>query len=124
MSTQSNRTLIEAYFIALSGKPKPETVVNEYVTDPDLKQHIQFFEAAFPNYELIADDLVAEGDKVAVRATFRGTHRGDFMGIAPTGKAVSISLMLFYRIAEGKIAEHWMNADQLSLMQELGAIST
>lgn len=92
------------------------------MTDPDLKYHIQFFEAAFPRYELIADDMIAEGDKVAVRATFRGTHRGEFFGIDPTGKTVSIPVMLIYRIADGKIVEHWMNADQLSLMQQLGAI--
>jgi predicted ester cyclase len=66
--------------------------------------------------------MVAEDDKVAVRATFRGTQKGEFFGIPATGKEVTVSLMLIYRIANGKIVEHWMNADQLSLMQQLEAI--
>lgn len=122
MSTQSNRTFIQNYFAALSGTEKPAAMVNEYVDDAELKHHIELFEAAFPNYDLIADDIVAEADKVVVRATFRGTHKGKFFGIAPTGKEVSVSVMLIYRIAGGKIVEHWMNADQVSLMQQLGAI--
>ena len=122
MSNQSNRTFIQNYFTALSGTEKPAAVVNEYVDDAELKHHIELFEAAFPKYDLIADDIVAENDKVAVRATFQGTHKGDFFGIAPTGKEVTVSLMLIYRIANGKIVEHWMNADQLSLMKQLEAI--
>lgn len=122
MSTQSNRTFIQNYFAAMRGAEKSAAVVNEYVEDAELKHHIELFEAAFPNYELIADDIVAEADKVAVRATFRGTHKGEFFGIPATGKEVSVSLMLIYRIAGGKIVEHWVNADQLSLMQQLGAI--
>ena len=122
MSNQTNKTFMQNYFAALSGKDKPESVVNQYVDDAELKHHIELFEAAFPKYDLIAEDLVAEDDKVAVRATFRGTQTGEFYGIPATGKAVSVSLMLIYRIANGKIVEHWMNADQLSLMQQLEAI--
>lgn len=122
MPTQTNRTVIQNYLAALSGKEKLAAIVNAYVDNAELRHHIELFEAAFPKYELIAEDMVAEDDKVAVRATFRGTHKGEFFGIAPTGKAVSVSLMLIYRIANGKIVEHWMNADQLSLMQQLEAI--
>jgi predicted ester cyclase len=117
-----NKALIQRYFEALSGKDKPAEIVNIYVADEELKQHIEMFEAAFPRYQLIAEDMVAEDDKVAVRATFKGFHKGDLMGITPTGKETAISLMLFYRIANGKIAEHWMNADQLGLMQQLGVV--
>ncbi|MEZ4712673.1 MAG: ester cyclase [Caldilineaceae bacterium] len=123
MSTQSNRAFIQTYLAALSGKAKPDSAIDEYVTDAELKHHIQIFEAAFPRYELIAEDMVAEGDKVAVRATFNGKHEHEFFGITPTGKSVSISVLLIYRIADGKIAEHWMNADQLSLMQQLNAVA-
>jgi predicted ester cyclase len=126
MSAQENKAFIERYFGALSGKDKPPAVVDQYVSDSDqeLKEHIAFFEAAFPRYELIADDLIAEGDQVCVRTTFRGTHEGDLMGLAPTHKSATISIMLIYRIADGKIVEHWMVADQMSLMQQLGAIPT
>jgi predicted ester cyclase len=126
MSTQENKAFILRYFDAISGKDKPPKVVDEYVADADqeLKQEIASLEAAFPHYELIADDLVAEGDKVAVRATGRGTHKGDLMGIPPTGVEVTISLMLIYQIADGKIVKHWMVADDMSLMLQLGVIPT
>jgi predicted ester cyclase len=106
---EENKTLISQYLAALSGKDKPAETVDKYVADSDsaLKQHIALFETAFPQYELIAEDMVAEGDKVAVRALFRGTHTGEFMGILPTDKQVSVALMLIYRIENGKIVEHW-----------------
>jgi predicted ester cyclase len=61
---------------------------------------------------------------VAVRTTFKGVHKGEFFGVAPTGKDVTMPITLIYRIAGGKIAEHWMNADLLGLMQQLGAAPT
>ena len=122
MSTEDNKTFIRRYFEAISGKDKATAVVNRYVTDEELKHHIAFYEAAFPNYELIAEDMIAEGDKVVVRSTFRGTHKGDLMGIAPTGKQVTMPLILIYRIADDKIVEHWMQADALGMLQQLGVI--
>ena len=122
MSTEDNKAFIRRYFEAISGTDKPAAVVNRYVTDEELKHHIAFYEAAFPNYELLAEDLIAEGDKVVVRSTFRGSHKGDLMGIAPTGKEVTMPVMLIYRIADNKIVEHWMQADALGLMQQLGVI--
>jgi predicted ester cyclase len=67
--------------------------------------------------------MVAEGDKVAVRATFKATHKGPFMGVPPTGKEISSEGMLIFCIADNKIVEHWSISDQLGLMQELGVIS-
>ena len=80
MSADENKTLIHRYLAALSGKDKPAETVAQYVADEELKQHVAAFEAAFPRYQLIADDLIAEGDRVAVRATVRGQHKGEFMG--------------------------------------------
>ncbi len=122
MSPEENKAFIRRYFEALSGKDKPATVVNRYVSDEELKHHIALYEAAFPSYQLIAEDMIAEGDKVVVRSTFRGTHKGDLMGIPPTGKQVTMPLILIYRIADDKIVEHWMQADALGLLQQLGAI--
>ena len=122
MSTEDNKTFIRRYFEAISGKDKATAVVDRYVTDEELKHHIAFYEAAFPNYEFIAEDMIAEGDKVVVRSTFRGTHKGDLMGIAPTGKQVTMPLILIYRLADDKIVEHWMQADALGMMQQLGVI--
>jgi predicted ester cyclase len=122
MSAESNKQLIKRYLEALSGKPKPESVVAQYVQDEDLKHHIQMFEAAFPRYELRVDEMVAEGDTVAVRATFRGVQSNEFQGIRATGKEVTIGVMLFYRVAGDKIVAHSMNADSLGLLQQLGAV--
>ena len=122
MPPEENKALIRRYFEALSGKDKPAAVVNRYITDEELKHHIAQFEVVFPGYQLTAEDMIAEGDKVVVRSTFHGTHKGDWMGIPPTGKQVTMPLILIYRIADGKIAEHWMQADTLGLLQQLGAM--
>ena len=119
---EENKALIRQYLTALSGKDKPESIVNIYVSDEKLKQHIKLFESAFPRYKLTIEDMIAEDDKVAVGATLQGIHRGEFMGIKPTSKEVTISGMLIYRIANGKIVEHWMNFDNLGLMEQLDFI--
>jgi len=68
------------------------------------------------------DELVAEGDLVAMRATHRGTHEGPFMGIEPTGTEIETKWMVFVRIEDGKAVERWMQGDILGLMQQLGAV--
>ena len=77
---------------------------------------------AFPDGKFTIEDIVAEGDRVAVRYTARATHRGEFRGMAPTGKEIRVAGMAVYRIARGQIVERWDNLDQLGLMQQLGAI--
>ena len=79
--------------------------------------------AGFPDYETIIDDIFAEGDKVAVRITMRGTNTGSFMGIPATGKHVSFTGIYIARIANGKIVEHWGEEDGVSLLQQLGVLS-
>jgi predicted ester cyclase len=123
MSTAENKAFIARYFNALSGKPKPAETVAEYASEEAMKQHVAFFEAAFPHYELFADDMIAEGDKVCVCARFRGTHNGDLMGIAPTGKTVTLPFIIVYQITDGKIAGHTMAIDQMDLMKQLGVMS-
>ena len=122
MSVESNKAMIRGYIEALSGKPKDEDTLRQFVTDATLRKHIGLFEAAFPRYEISADDLIAEGDKVVLRATVHGTHRGDLMGVAPTGKSVTLPFIIIYRIAEGKIADHWLAVDQMEMMQQLGVL--
>jgi len=68
------------------------------------------------------DDMVAEGDKVVYRWTLRGTHKGEFTGIAPTGKQVTLWGMVIDRILGGKIVETWIRYDTLGFMQQLGVI--
>jgi steroid delta-isomerase-like uncharacterized protein len=80
------------------------------------------FAEAFPDIRLTVEDIAAEGETVAARVAFRGTHRGEFQGIPPTGKEVAFSSMEFNRVVDGKVEEHWVELDLLGLMQQLGAI--
>jgi steroid delta-isomerase-like uncharacterized protein len=83
----------------------------------------QIMLAGFPDYQTAIDDLIAEGDKVAVRITMSGTHTGSFMGIPPTGKRISFTGMYVARVDDGKIVEHWGEEDSVSLLQQLGVLS-
>ena len=86
------------------------------------KQMVQMFRDAFPDLQIRIEDLIAEGDRVVGRMTTSGTHRGTFMGLAPTGKRVTVSEIHILRFANGKVAEHWGLADDLGMMQQLGAV--
>jgi steroid delta-isomerase-like uncharacterized protein len=86
------------------------------------KNQVRMFRSAFPDGHTRIDDMIAEGDKVVLRWTDGGTHRGEFMGIAPTGRPVTITGIDIYRIADGKIVEYWCNEDELGLLRQLGAI--
>ena len=114
-----SKQFIKEYFNAMTNHPRTEDLINQYVSDPGLKEHIRRSEAAFPGYGLIAHQIVAEGDIVAVRGTFHGVHRGEFAGIAPTERQVSGDMMIFYRIDDGRIVEHWMQFDLSSLISQL-----
>jgi len=78
--------------------------------------------AAFPDGRWTVEDQLAEGDKVVTRWSFTGIHRGNLMGIAPTGKQVTTSGVMIDRIVGGKIAEEWEEYDALGMMQQLGAV--
>ena len=80
------------------------------------------FRRAFPDSYFTVEDMVAEGDKVATRKTFHGTHEGEFMGIPPSGRSVSMGLIDIVRISEGRVVEHWSMGDSLGVMQQLGVI--
>jgi steroid delta-isomerase-like uncharacterized protein len=80
--------------------------------------------AAFPEATMTAEDVIAEGDRVATRWTLRGAHRGPFLGIPPTGKEVTISGIIISRFQDGRVVEEWEVADRLGLMQQLGVLPT
>jgi len=77
---------------------------------------------AFPDLHHEIVDMVAEGDKVAIRLNVTGTHKGEFQGIPPTGKKLSLDEMGFISIIDGKIVEGWISADTMGLMQQIGAL--
>ena len=77
---------------------------------------------AFPDFEVSAQDIVADGDTVAVRMIQRGTHEGPFLGYGGTGESFEIHAMSFARIEDGKIAERWVQPDLLGLLSQVGAM--
>jgi steroid delta-isomerase-like uncharacterized protein len=86
------------------------------------KQRLAGLRAAFPDLKLTVDDVIAEGDRVAISLTARGTHLGTFQGIAPTGKTVMVSAFEVIRVEDGKLIEHWGGPDTLNLLQQIGAV--
>jgi steroid delta-isomerase-like uncharacterized protein len=94
---------------------------------PDRDGYKRFFDmhhTAFPDFQATVEDVIVEGDKIMHRMKWSGTHKGEFMGIAPTDKQVTLSLITIERVANGKIAEQWGEADMLGLMQQLGVVSS
>ena len=88
------------------------------------RQYVEMLLASFPDIYLDIEDLIAEGDKVVVRYTVRGTHRGSFMELPPSGKQFSFTGIGIQRIVDGKFVERWEQADTLGLLQQLGVIPT
>jgi steroid delta-isomerase-like uncharacterized protein len=86
------------------------------------KKRATLYRAAFPDLRLTIEEIIAEGEIVMTRWSCRGTHKGDLSGIAPTGKQFNISGVTIARLANGKLAEGWVNWDALGLMQQLGIV--
>ncbi|MDP9021282.1 MAG: ester cyclase [Actinomycetota bacterium] len=107
-----------------------ELIADDYVGHPSevrgTEGYRQFFMAlrrAFPDLEFTIDDQVADGDKVVVRWTARGTHDGEYFGISPTGRAGVITGIEVLQFADGKATACWGEVDQLGLLQQLGVLS-
>ena len=86
------------------------------------KKRATLYRTAFPDVRLVIEDIISEGETVMTRWSCRGTHKGDLSGIAPTGKPFTISGVSIARLANGKMAEGWVNWDALGLMQQLGVV--
>ena len=86
------------------------------------KQLISGHRKAFPDLQVKIEDMLAEGDKVANRWTWSGTHNGEYLGIAPTGKKVTMTGISIHRFEDGKIAEQWHEVNMLGLMQQFGIV--
>jgi steroid delta-isomerase-like uncharacterized protein len=105
------------YSLHFAGMPSPTMDWNGH------KQLFNVLASAFPDFRHNIEDMVAEGeDKVAVRFNITATHKGEFQGIPPTGKKVSMSAMDLMTIIDGKITEEWVILDMMGLMQQIGAI--
>ena len=88
-----------------------------------LKSFSKQIAASFPDYKRSVEDIIVSGDKVVVRLTLSGTQRGDWLGIKPNGRKFSISAVDIIRFKDGKGVERWGNQDDLSMIQQLSALS-
>ena len=86
----------------------------------NIKEFLGTFKKAFPDLKVKVEDVIAEGDKVVARCTLMGTHKGEFMGMAATGKTFSVEFIDILRFKDGKIVEHWGVSDDAGLMEQLG----
>jgi steroid delta-isomerase-like uncharacterized protein len=138
MSLEDNKAIVRAHVAALFNQHRvaqtDEFFAQDYLDHAPLpgqapglagaKQKWMSYLTAVPDLRATIEDMVAEGDKVAVRWTVQGTHRGELLGIPPTGKHVRFSGISIYRLAVGKIAEQWEQWDRLPLLQQLGVLPT
>jgi len=135
MSTEQNKALIHQLADRINAKDLERALT---LFSPNYVEHSAFpgmpmgveavrayfsmLFAGFPDVQATILDMIAEGDKVVLRASSEGTHTGPFMGIPPTGKHAKWSFIDISRIENGKIVEHWNETDQMSLMQQLGLV--
>ena len=88
----------------------------------DLLQRLAGYYRAFPDHTITVDDIIAQGDRVVTRWTVHGTHRGELMGIPPTGNEIQVSGITINRVRDGQIVEQWQCENMLGLMQQLGVV--
>ena len=134
MSLEDNKQLIRDYFKAFLAKDvgwfrehiepgfrrHDPGLPFEVVGPEGVERLADFLLPAIPDMRIDLDDVVAEGDKVVVRLTLRGTHRGDLAGIAPTGRAIEVGVMDLFHLRGGKMSEHWALFDNLGMLRQLG----
>jgi len=122
-SIKKNKEFIMTYYNAISGVLKPIELCERFIAEQRLIDNIQFWDGVFPKYELFADEIIAEGNRVVVRARMTGRHEGILHGIPPTFKTIDLPFVIGYEVENGKIVHHWLFADQVLLMEQLGVTS-
>jgi steroid delta-isomerase-like uncharacterized protein len=127
----ANKALIRAHYDSTANAYRPSVIERQVAPDfvdhgdPDLagpegvKTQTRALRTAFPDLTVTIEDLVAEGDLVAVRGTWRGTHQGSFRGVPPIGRRIELSCMAFWRVGGGQIRESWNLIDLPTLMRQL-----
>ena len=95
-------------------------LLEQYIEDEKLINHILYFRSMFPDYHLVIDEILAEGESVFVRANFEGTHTGEVDGILPTFKKVNTPFALRYVIRNDKIVDFWAIASEAEMLKQLG----
>jgi predicted ester cyclase len=95
------------------------TPTGPHLTREEQRERASRLRAAFPDAEVTLEDMLAERDRVAYRLTIRGTHRGSFLGVAATGRRVTVPFLAIVRVENGTLAEEWGGLDQVDLLRQL-----
>jgi C-1 hydroxylase len=131
MSFEKNKTLVRGFIEAYNKRKldliddfvAPDYIDHEKNIDREgLKRLISMGINAFPDWLETIEDIIAEGDKVWVLLTYTGTHKGEFMGLAPTGKKIASKAVDIYRIVDSKLAEYWNVTDNLNIFKQVGVV--
>jgi steroid delta-isomerase-like uncharacterized protein len=135
MSTDANKAIVRRFIDEIFVRARPEAV-DELLADDfvahtwpstghpkdDLKGAMERTSKGLSDVSFTIDDMIGEGDQVAVRLTARATQTGQLMGMPPSGKTYEIAEIHIFRIRDGKVAEHWHQFDQMGMMKQLGAM--
>lgn len=148
MSAEKNKAVVQSCYDAINSGRADEGVDEHFAPDfvahlpgrpyairsrDEFKVLLDAYLTAFPDFEAITDDLIGEGDLVAIRETYKATHTGHYKGmvladdgealdIPPTGKRIDLTGIDIYRVVDGKIVEQWIEQDLLGLLRQLGAV--
>jgi len=138
--SQENKDLIRRWFEEVWNKGREDAIDEMFAADgiahglvdeggepmrgpTDYKPFFRNFRSAFPDIEVIVEDMVSEGDKVAARCRVRGKHQSDTLGFAATQKPMEITGITIVRVGDGKIVEAWNNFDFMSMFRQLGKLN-
>jgi len=134
MSLEANKAIVRDFIEAYNNRSLDYLELIDNFVAPDyidhsknigregLKQLFIMGLKAFPDWHETIEDTIAEGDKVWVRLTYTGTHKGEFMGLPSTGKKIASTAVDIYRIINGKLAEYWNVTDNLNIFKQVGVI--
>jgi steroid delta-isomerase-like uncharacterized protein len=133
MTTDDNKALVQRFFEEVLNQ-KNLAALDQFISPgavnhtvppgmpQETRQFLGLYLSALPDIKVTVEDLMADGDKVVARITLRGTHQGAFRGIPPTGKPITVRGINIFRIANGKMVEHWGLTDRLDALQQLGVV--
>jgi steroid delta-isomerase-like uncharacterized protein len=136
MSTESHKASAQRFMdevINAGNMPAADEILNvgffDHTAYPGMppsregrKMTVSMMRAAFPNLQITAEDMIAEGDRLVIRHTIHGTHQHEFMGIPATGREIEVGGVTIVRFEDGQIVEHWLYNDGLGMLRQLGAI--
>ena len=119
---EDNKTIVLNLYKCISGQYKNRESISKFTTDTHLIDHILYFESFVPSFSILIDEVIAEGPKVCVKVRYIGIQKGKINGNEPTFKEIEFPLVIGFQISSGKIMDHWIIGDQISLLKQLNMV--